>query len=92
MFRITQGKGYSMTFPNGWTVSVQWGVMNYCTNRSMDRWTPSADAIAGSAGSPTAEIAAWDQNGVWYDFGADTVKGWVTPAEVLDFMNLIATK
>ena len=39
-----------------------------------------------------AEIAAWDKNDNWYEFDTDTVKGWVSPNEVLDFMNMIAAK
>jgi len=30
MFNITNGKGFTMTFANGWTVSVQFGGLNYC--------------------------------------------------------------
>ena len=26
-------KGFRMTFPNGWTVSVQWGPGNYCEKK-----------------------------------------------------------
>jgi len=35
--------------------------------------------------SSTAEIAIWDENdenGEWFNFGSDTVKGWVEPEEV----------
>lgn len=28
-------RGFSAEFENGYTVSVQWGWMNYCSNRSM---------------------------------------------------------
>lgn len=30
MFRITRGKGFHVSFPNGYTVSVQFGPGNYC--------------------------------------------------------------
>lgn len=34
MFRSTMNKGFHMTFNNGILISVQWGSMNYCANRS----------------------------------------------------------
>lgn len=92
MFKITQsasyGKGFHMTFDNGWTASVQWGSDNYCENFDLD--VRSADARAGVKGSKTAEIAAWDKDGNWYNFGDDNVKGYVTPNEVLMFLNMVA--
>lgn len=99
MFKITQKKGFHMTFPNGWTVSVQFGPGNYCDNRdnylkfahnqlSMDR----AYEEAGREGSTTAEIAAWSTDHRWYRWADidDTVRGNQTATEVLAFMNLIA--
>lgn len=88
MFKITQGKGFHITFDNGWTASVQWGSGNYCENFDLD--ARSADANAGAKGSKTAEIAAWDKDGNWYNFGDDNVKGYVTPNQVLTFLNMVA--
>lgn len=89
MFKITQGKGFHMTFDNGWTASVQWGIGNYCNNYTLD-FRSSSDADAGAKGSDTAEIAAWDKDGKMYNFGADNVKGYVTPNQVLTFLNMVA--
>ena len=102
-FGISQGKGFHVTFENGWTVSVQFGPHNYCSNRSEiagDYHEPvKRDGIAywESQRSNNAEIAAWDANGAWYVFNpedefSETVKGWVSPDEVLAFMNEIASK
>ena len=93
MFKVSDGKGFQMTFSNGWTVSVQWGVGNYCAVNH--RWTPYesveiVDRTVGAEGSATAEIAAWDANNVWYQFPADTVKGYCTPDEVADFIKMIS--
>lgn len=88
MFKITQGKGFHITFDNGWTASVQWGMRNYCQNYAYD--PPRSDAEVGVSGSKTAEIAAWDKDGNWYNFGDDQVKGYVTPNEVLMFLNMVA--
>ncbi len=76
--------GFQMTFANGWTVSVQWGLGTYSDNRYSD--------FRAHAESKTAEIAAWDIDGKWHDFGDDTVKGWCTPDEVATFIHFIATK
>ena len=87
MFDITNGKGFKMTFANGWTVSVQFGGLNYCQYYDY----PSADPVLGYHGpSKDAEIAAWDKDGNWYNFGDDTVKGYVSVDDLLTFMNQIA--
>ena len=80
--------GLAMTFENGWTVSIMFGVRNYCDNRQL---TFGHDAIA-PAECKNAEIAAWDADGNWHDFGNDTVKGWVSADEVADFIQMIKDK
>jgi hypothetical protein len=90
MFKITSGKGFHVTFANGWTVSVQFGPGNYCANRGWE--IGRDDEACGKRGSFDAEIAAWPKGGEMFDFGGDTVKGWVTPDELLAFMNEIAAK
>lgn len=87
-FKICNQKGFHVTFANGWTVSVQFGRGNYCDNY---------DAV-GSWGDPvppsrTAEIAAWPSGGdmIVIDDG-DTVRGYVSPDELLAFMAEIAAK
>jgi hypothetical protein len=96
MFKITRGKGFHMTFDNGWTVSVQWGAGNYCDHYSTHLRTGEdydrADRDVGSNGSMTAEIAAWDKDGTWFDFGHDQVHGYVPADDVLAFMTMIASK
>lgn len=77
----TNETGFNVTFGNGWTVSVQWGRGTYCDNRH------SVSMIDGSA---NAEIAAWDKDGVWHDFGGEQVKGWQTPDEVARFISFIS--
>lgn len=53
--------GFTMTFKNGWTISVQFGEGNYATRRE--------------GVSISAEIGIWDKDGTWYDFGHDQVSG-----------------
>lgn len=74
-------RGFWMTYANGWTVSVQFGLGNYCENRDGTEMK-----------SRDAEIAAWDRDGNWYRFENDDVKGHVTPEEATEFMALIASK
>lgn len=31
------GRGFSITFENNYTISVQWGAMNYCNNRTFNK-------------------------------------------------------
>lgn len=90
---VTDHKGVRITFANGWTISVQWGPGNYVTDRMHDYDAPKK---SDHWCSPTAEIAIWGPDGAWYrpegeDWG-DDVKGWVTPDEVLRYMNLTASR
>lgn len=85
MFKVQKEEyhtGFQMIFENGWTVSVQFGRGNYCKNRSM-KFVGQEPVYE----SPDAEVAAWDENGVWYRFDeGDSVKGWCKPDEVADFI------
>ena len=85
MFKITGHKGFQMVFANGCTVSVQFGVGNYCEHhnnlgnydaaKKADEWT-----------SAQAEVAAWGPDGRWHSFGNDEVRGYMSPDEVMEFM------
>ena len=94
MFRITEGRGFQMTFANGWTVSVQWGAGNYCPNHhvlpSEGMYTESAyEAMQrklGAVGSPVAEV------GWWKDSGDVEVSGYMSPDEVLALMVELAAR
>jgi hypothetical protein len=97
MFSATGNKGFSITFENGNTVSVQWGPANYCDPTHKDGRNASFDApmTTGAKGEPwnseTAEVAAWDSDGNWHNCGGDQVKGWLSPAEVVEFINFAAS-
>lgn len=84
-FKSNGRPGFSMTFENGWTISVVWHTSAYCERKSLsaDIETIKDDKPAESA---DAEIAIWDSEGEWYDFGSDTVKGWCTPDEVAEWI------
>ena len=90
-FRITDGKGFHITFENGYTVSVQFGKYNYCSNR--DR--RDDEAQQGKDGSGTAETAVWAQDGDLIHINgddADNVQGWQTPEQVLKTINWAASQ
>lgn len=83
-----QRPGFTMTFNNGWTISVQFGYGNYCENgRHPDGYNfyKGKDKITSS----DAEIAIWNEEGDWYDFGPDSVKGYCTPDEVAEWIEKV---
>ncbi len=92
MFVITAHKGFQITFENGTTVSVQWGPGNYCDpthedGRGADFYAPKN---SDSWEATTAEVAAWDKDGNWHNFGHDNVSGWMSADEVLKFLDFAA--
>ena len=88
MFKITQSKGFWMTFANGITVSVQWGPGNYCSY--------IGGSITGDCQSNTAEVAVWkeleppdiDVVGEFirppFEWYGDSICGWCTPEQVAE--------
>ena len=89
MFSITMGKGFQIIFENGWTASVQFGGGNYADNRYTEiGWDKKEYSFVESK---TAEIAAY-KNKKWHRFDSDDVKGYCTPAKVLEFLNVVAAK
>lgn len=91
--RITQNKGFGITFENGLMASVQWGLGNYCDNhfnKNLDfKGTTPAE-------SNNAEVAVIDsKTGDFVDIdeflpegcgGDDVVAGWLTPEQIVDFL------
>lgn len=78
-FKATQNElnnGFHITFENGYTVSVQFGKVNYSnqgeTTAEVAAWDPDGEWVRLSE--------------------HDTIKGWCTPNEVLEIMNQIANK
>lgn len=92
-FRSTYRPGFAMTFENGWTISVQWHTGAYCDRKTLDSafddFNDRPEGRGSSAESTTAEIAIWDSNGKWYDFGEDTVLGYLKTDEVFEWMNKV---
>jgi len=87
MVKITESKGFHMSFENGLTISVQFGWGNYCSNRN----SLKNDFKRGGecAESETAEIAIWDESGEMYEFDGpgDKVCGHLSVDEVAQWID-----
>ena len=94
-FVSTMRKGFQITFENGLTASVQWGAGNYCDNHCPKDYDFT---FSKDANSTTAEVAVI-HGGELIDFIDDfipedcssdgTVAGWLTPEQVLYFLNKV---
>ena len=92
MFEINDRKGFQITFDNEWTVSIQFGIGNYCQHYHK-MLTTKAEYWDSTGSSSNAEIAAWDKHDKWYTFDhGDTVDGYKSADEVLDFIYMIKNK
>lgn len=90
-FAITMHKGFQLTFENGIVASVQFGAGNYCENHTPMDFDFS---FSKDAKSDDAEIAAFRASDgrfvtqhVWPErCFCDDVVGWLSPEEVLEFL------
>ena len=88
MLGINNNSGFSMTFENGLTISVQFGVKNYCDRRCFH--TPrGVEMDEGDWSSQSAEIAILGEGRKWLSFTGDVVKGWVHTDEVADWIHKV---
>ena len=95
MFRITSGKGFHITFPNGITISTQFGGGNYCDNYNDRIGHDNPESISSS----NCEIGIWRHGGEWCtgevvkaagledEFGGDMVAGYVSMENWLKLLN-----
>lgn len=96
MFRITNGKGFHITFANGYTLSVQFGPGDYCNNRNAacnpgEHFTQARDRC-GRDGCADAEVAVFDPNDHFVQLGKyNKVIGGVSPARVAEIIATIIT-
>ena len=81
-FNCSRNRGFMVTFPNGYTISVQFGENNYCAKQD---YSPSATYDSWRSGedlhtSPNAEIAIHDHRGNFVPFqSGDQVRGRTDP-------------
>jgi hypothetical protein len=73
VFNCNENKDFQITYPNGYTISVQWGV---------DPW-----GVGTYSTETTAEVAIIDPAGNFYPISEkDSVIGWQTPTEISTLM------
>ena len=90
MFKITDGKGFQITFENGCTLSVQFGPGNY-TDSEVRAKKLDAPRGAQSWKAQTAECAILLPNGDFYDNipnGDPQVAGWQTVNDVVALIDV----
>lgn len=85
---ITGGKGYNMTFANGYSVSVQFGMGNYCSNR----YSGPVDRDGVFHACDNAEVAVFDPEDNMVRLSAhDMVLGYQSADEVAAIIAAVAT-
>ena len=98
MFKLANN-GYSMTFENGYTVSVRWSSSHYITGRAREHghraWYDAAGHVMEdmATNSIDAEIAVIAPAGIHLQTpfnDTDTVIGWQSPNQVLKIMEWAA--
>lgn len=94
-FRTCGNRGFQITFSNGWMISVQFGVFNYCSNRNLKKAIDSPFAQPeGDYECADAEIAIIDPNGkfVRYEGFNEDVKAFCHPDEIPDIVLWVASR
>lgn len=87
MFKITDSKGFQMTFLNGVTLSVQFGPANYCENKNNEDF--DAPRKTSRWQSKNAEVAILLPNGNFYQIQEmDQVEGWQTVEDVCKWIEV----
>ena len=94
-FVSTHNKGFQMTFENGFRISVQWGIGNYCQRKEDgDFGDPRKTEFWESL---SAEIAVFNTNNKMQEnssvgmlsLGRDTVEGWVSADQVAKVIAIV---
>ena len=105
MSKFTSGynKGFRMTFENGLSISVQWGVGNYCEKQNSGEWNESSKHDFWSSNS--AEIAVFNKEGSMIpitgytlenedgteDKYTDVVSGWLSTNQVAKVIAIVSS-
>ena len=74
--------GFSLTFANGLTISVQFGRGNYCDNQKT--YQPNPDECSN------AEVAIWNDMDEFYNFPHGKIAdGWVSADDVAKWIHAV---
>ena len=103
MFRTNSNKGFFMAFDNGFGISVQWGIMNYCSAKNLSEFTLYSDiemkgnskGFRNAWESNTAEIAVFKGGvgkcDIMMNVGDnDQVIGWLTTDDVAKVIEIVS--
>ena len=101
MFQLgtqSHNNGFTMTFENGYTVSVRWGWGNYCDNNYKRPVVMDGDSLPPLTSSEfreckTAEVAVWDYRHYYVSSPgvAGDVRAHMTSDEVAKLLADVAT-
>ena len=91
MFKITGSRGFHITFPNGYTISVQFGGGSYSTNYDM---SIGSEAEHRTLSADTVETAFWgpDRKLIVEEGNTDNVQGYQTVEQVWARMQRVAAR
>lgn len=93
-FTSCLNKGFQMTFDNGFRLSVQWGIGNYCEKKNSGQF---GDEMKDNFWESTsAEIAVFDDKVVDGDMvdlngGMDMVCGWLSTDQVAKVIAIVSS-
>lgn len=82
-------QGFHMTFKNGYTISVQFGNGNYCSNGLTPIASDDGEKIIGQCSN--CETAILKPNGKFLKYKGDDVQGWQTTNDVAETIAYIQT-
>ena len=96
MFRTNSNKGFVMEFDNGFGISVQWGIMNYCSAKNLDEVFNDLEMKGNSKEfrnaweSNTAEIAVFKGEKMMSVGDNEEVIGWLTTDDVAKVIEIVS--
>ena len=98
MFRTNSNKGFFMEFENGFGISVQWGIMNYCSAKNLNEFAFDVDTEmkGNSKGfrnaweSNTVEIAVFKGEKMISVGDGDQVIGWLATDDVAKVIEIVS--
>ena len=96
MFRTNSNKGFLMEFDNGFGISVQWGIMNYCSAKNLDEVFNDLEMKGNSKEfrnaweSNTAEIAVFKGEKMMSVGDNEEVIGWLTTDDVAQVIEIVS--
>ena len=89
-FTSCQNKGFFMEFENGFRISVQWGIMNYCQRKYDGEF--DAPQKENYWESTSCEIAVFDKDNSMINIKGDdydTVIGWLSTDQVAKVIAIV---